>query len=58
MKGPLTEKQKRDTIELINFVFEGPRMIRVVKEDEKYVYLLDESGEVTAWDKDDTVPDD
>lgn len=33
-------------------------MIRVVKEDEKYVYLLDESGEVTAWDKDQSVPDD
>lgn len=41
-----------------NFMFEGLRMIQVVKEDEKYVYLLDESGEVTEWDRDQAVGDD
>ena len=58
MKGPLTEKQKRDIIDTINFMFEGPRMIQVVKEDENYVYLLDESGEITEWDRDQSVGDD
>ncbi|MDD6731010.1 MAG: hypothetical protein PUE02_08850 [Eggerthellaceae bacterium] len=52
MKGPLTEAQKKDIIDTINFMFEGPRMIKVVKEDDNYVYLLDESGEVTEWDRD------
>lgn len=52
MKGPLTEEQKKDIIDTINFMFEGPRMIKVVKEDENCVYLLDESGEVTEWDRD------
>lgn len=58
MKGPLTEKQKRDTIESINFVFDCPRAIKVVKEDDTYVYLLHENGEISKWDKDETVPDD
>lgn len=52
MKKPLTEEQKKDIIDTINFMFEGPRMIKVVKEDDNYVYLLDESGEVTEWDID------
>lgn len=52
MEGPLTEEQKKDIIDTINFMFEGPRMIKVVKEDENYIYLLDESGEVTEWDRD------
>lgn len=52
MKKPLTEAQKKDIVDTINFMFEGPRMIKVVKEDDNYVYLLDESGEVTEWDRD------
>ena len=52
MKKPLTEEQKKDIIDTINFMFEGPRMIKVVKEDDNYVYLLDESGEVTEWNRD------
>lgn len=58
MKGPLTEKQKKDVIDLINFIFDCPPAIKVVKEDEKYVYLLHENGEVSKWDKDEAVGDD